>query len=194
MLRTNLATRPFYNERAALLVLTVLALLVLLATAFNIQRLMALTSQQRLLSARIAAAETKTQELRDSAARLRGSIDPRELVAVANAAREANAIIGQRTFSWTDLFNRFESTLPQDVRIVKVTPAINDRDEMIVTVVVMARRIEDIDTFIERLEATGTFSGMLPRRQSTNEEGLIEATLAGRYEPNHAAQATRGPA
>ncbi len=193
MLRANLATRPFYNERAALLVLTAIGVIVLLATAFNVQRLMALTSKNQELAARISAADDKTRDLRDSAARLRGSIDPRELASVANAAREANAIIGQRTFSWTDLFNRFETTLPPDVRIVKVSPAVDDRGEMIVTIGVIARRVEDINTFIERLEGTGTFASLLPRRQSTNEEGLIEETLEGRYEPGRT-PGKRGPA
>jgi hypothetical protein len=35
MLRTNLATRPFYNERAVRFVLGVVALIVLGVTAFN---------------------------------------------------------------------------------------------------------------------------------------------------------------
>ena len=32
-------------------------------------------------------------------------------------ARQANDLIERRTFSWTELFNRFEHTLPDDVRI-----------------------------------------------------------------------------
>ena len=36
MIRTNLATRPFYNERAVRLVLLAIAALGLAATAFNV--------------------------------------------------------------------------------------------------------------------------------------------------------------
>ena len=43
------------------------------------------------------------------------------------AAREANQLIDRRAFSWTDLFNRFEETLPADVRIVAVTPQVDTR-------------------------------------------------------------------
>lgn len=192
MLRTNLATRPFYNERAALLVLGVMALLVLAATAFNVQRIVVLTGARQGLAARIGAAESRTEELRRSASQLRRSIDARELAAVSNAAREANAIIGQRTFSWTDLFNTFETTLPEDVRILKVNPMVNDRGEMVVTIVVMARRVDDIDMFLERLEGTGTFGAMLSRREFRNDDGLIEATLEGRYEPGRSSRPKRG--
>lgn len=185
MLRTNLATRPFYNERAVLLALGLFAVLVLLVSSFNLYRVLDLSGRRQELAGRVNAAEARTEELRRSAARVRRSIDARELAAISNAAREANAIIGQRTFSWTELFNRFETTLPPEVRIVKVSPAVNEDEhgEMIVTIVVIARRVDDIDTFIERLEATGTFGSMLSRREFTTEDGLIEATLEGRYEP-----------
>ena len=43
---------------------------------------------------------------------------------MASAAREANLLIDRRTFSWTELFNQFEATLPADVRISTITPHI----------------------------------------------------------------------
>lgn len=194
MLRTNLATRPFYNERAVLLALGLFAGLVLLVSSYNLYRILELSGRRQALATRISRAETRTEDLRRSATRIRRGIDARELAAIANAAREANAIIGQRTFSWTDLFNRFETTLPPDVRIVKVSPAVNEDDhgDMIVTVVVIARRVDDIDTFIEHLEATGTFASMLSRREFTNDDGLIEATLEGRYQPGRSPRQNRG--
>ena len=45
-------------------------------------------------------------------------------------------IIEQRAFSWTDLFNRFEETLPADVRIVAVQPQIDKDERMLVAVTV----------------------------------------------------------
>ena len=42
-------------------------------------------------------------------------------------------------------------------------------------------RIEDLDTFIERLEATGTFRGVLSRSDEALEDGTIESNLQGYY-------------
>lgn len=192
MIRTNLATRPFYNERAALLLLGAFALVVLLVSVLNAYRITDLTGRNRALAGRVSAAETQTDQLRRSAASIRRSIDARELAAISNAAREANAIVGARTFSWTDLFHRLETTLPAGVRIVKITPSVDDDGEMVVTIIVVARRVDDIDTFLERLEGTGTFGPMLSRRELTNEEGFIEATLEGRYGPGRWAGRKRG--
>ena len=37
---------------------------------------------------------------------------------------------------------------------------------------VLGRRVEDIDEFIEKLEATGAFHDVLPRQETARSEGL----------------------
>jgi hypothetical protein len=56
------------------------------------------------------------------AAEIRGRIDKDELQQVASAARAANALIDQRTFSWTAFFNHLETTMPPDVMLKSVRP------------------------------------------------------------------------
>ena len=60
-----------------------------------------------------AAAEGARSELRAHAAQTRQALDTKQLDSISSAAREANGIIGQRLFSWTDLLNRLgDDTLP----------------------------------------------------------------------------------
>ena len=63
MLRTNLATRPFYNERAVQLVLGMLVVLVLAFTAFNVVQLIRLTDSQRTLGAHAVDSEREAARL-----------------------------------------------------------------------------------------------------------------------------------
>ena len=51
MLRTNLSTRPFYNERAVHLVLGLVALVVLALTVVNLVSVVRLSRQNTVLSA-----------------------------------------------------------------------------------------------------------------------------------------------
>ena len=53
VLRTNLSTRPFYNERAVHLLLALAAVVVLALTAFNAIRIIALSRQNTELSSLI---------------------------------------------------------------------------------------------------------------------------------------------
>jgi len=111
----------------------------------------------------------------------RRQIDPVELDTVATAAREANLIIDRRAFSWTALFEHFESTLPADVRITAVQPTVVGDGSVRVTVAVQARRAEDLDAFVEALEASGTFHGALTTQEVTDADGLLNASIAATY-------------
>lgn len=181
--RINLSTRPFYNDRGVHLVLALVAAVVLAVTAYNLWQVYVLSGRHAELQARLAQAATKTRELRERATAIRRSIDPRELEATVAAAREANLLIERRVFSWTEVLNQFETTLPASVRISSVRPHIERDGTMLVEVVVLARTVEAVDTFIENLEKKGAFSGVLSREEFVNEDGLIQAALQGRYRP-----------
>jgi hypothetical protein len=112
MLRTNLSTRPFYNDRAVRTVLGVFALIAIALTLFNIYEILRLQGQSRDARQTIAQNDAQARELRDKAQDIRRAIDRVKLDAVQAAAREANALIDRRTFSWTELLNYFQSTLP----------------------------------------------------------------------------------
>jgi Tfp pilus assembly protein PilN len=181
MIHLNVATRPFYNERAVHALLLVVTLLVVGLTAFNVARIVTLSAEQGQLDSRAAQAESRAQEERRAADAIRRTLDAKELEAIAAAALEANGIINQRVFSWTDLFNRLETTLPPNVRMTSITPRVDRDGRLYVSMVAVGRRIEDVDAFMERLETSGTFADLLSRQQSVNQDGLLETTLDGRY-------------
>jgi hypothetical protein len=180
MLRTNLSTRPFYNERAVHVGLLVAALLVVALTAFNITRILALSSQSTELAAQVAREHEEADRLTQQAADIRRTINREELALVAEAAGEANALIDQRTFSWTAFFNEIETTLPPDVMLTSVRPTVRDGFTR-VAMAVLARRAEDLDEFIEKMEANGAFEDLLSVRQDKTESGLYRATIEGIY-------------
>jgi hypothetical protein len=183
MLHTNLSTRPFYNVRAVRAILGIAAVLVLAVTLFNAVRIVRLSLTQRSLGAHAVESEREAARLRTQATAIRAQINPRELGVVAAAAREANAIIDQRAFSWTELFTQFESTLPPDVRITSVQPRLERDGTFRVSVVVEARRVEDLDLFLQALETKSTFRNVLSLEEQTNEQNVIEAVIEGIYDP-----------
>jgi hypothetical protein len=181
MLRTDLSTRPFYNERAVLAGIGVLAFLTAALAAFNIAQILSLTSRNSEFVQRAEASEAKAAEYRDQARKTEQALDREDLAAVQAASREANQLIDRRAFSWTLLFNQFEETLPPDVRILAVTPQVDRDGRMLVAVTVIARRDEDLDAFIDRLRSTGAFSKTIARQDETLEDGTTRAVLQGYY-------------
>jgi DNA-binding transcriptional MerR regulator len=180
MLRLNLSTRPFYNERGLHLLLGVLALLLAGVTVFNARELLALSSRHTATRTQMEADRARAQDARQRATRLRAELNQDELERVLAQAREANALIDERTFSWTELFNHLETTLPADVMLRSVQPQAKD-GRVTVILGVVARSVDDIDEFMERLEATGAFGGLLATSESPDDDGTLMATLEGVY-------------
>ena len=185
MIRTNLSTRPFYNERAVHFWLLLVALAVVGATIFNVTRVLRYSRSDTELATRAARDETRAADLHQQAARLRATVDPRQIDFASAEARLANELIDRRTFSWTDLFNRFEATLPDDVRITAIRSRVDTDHGDILTVNVVARSSDDVDKFMENLEATGAFAE-LGRRidEHLNDQGLLETTIEMIYTPS----------
>lgn len=181
MLRTNLATRPFYNIRAVKAVLGAFAALVILMTMFNVIRLLQLATSQRSLGARAVQAQNDATRLRADAARVRAQVDAKELEVVSGAAREANAIIDMRAFSWSDLLAQFETTLPESVRITAVQPRVERDGRFIVGIRVEARQSGDLEKFLDALEMTGAFRNVLATDEQATSDGLLEAVIEGMY-------------
>jgi hypothetical protein len=180
VLRTNLSTRPFYNERGVQLLLALAALVVIVLTAFNAIRIFSLSRQNTDLSSLVNRDRQEAQRLTREAQRIRAGINQAELQATAEAASIANALIEQRTFSWTEFFNRIEETLPPDVMLTSVQPSFADNVTTI-QMTVLGKRVEDIDEFMEKLEATGAFEDVLPAQEDPTEEGLHRLLLRSIY-------------
>jgi Tfp pilus assembly protein PilN len=191
VIRTNLSTRPFYNERIVHFWLIAIAAIVLAATAFNASRVLRYSRSDTRLATQASNDESRGADLRRQAARLRSSVDPRQVDFAAADARQANDLIDRRTFSWTELFNRFETTLPDDVRIAAVKPHVDRERGIVLTINVSAKTVDDVNTFIENLEQTGAFANVRPADERTDENGLLASTLEVVYVPSAGKPAPR---
>lgn len=195
MLRTNLSTRPFYNERLVRTVLGLFGVLAVALTLFNAYEIVRLQGQSRDSRTSIANNDAQARDLRQKAETIRRSIDKARLDAVQAAAQEANALIDRRTFSWTELLNYFETTLPPDVRIAGVAPQLDADGRRSLTINVISKRVEDLETFMDALERTGAFTGVLPRAETPEDEaGTLRTTLQAYYSPVAATATAKPPA
>ena len=181
MLRSNLSTRPFYNERAVRTSLGALAIAALALTVFNGVEILRLEEQGRQARQSIAQNERQAREMRQKASAIRQSINQAQLEAVQLSAREANALIDRRAFSWTELLNHFQATLPPDVRIAGVMPQMDDSGRMLVAISVWSRRIDDLNEFIDALDKTGAFTDVLSRSDTVEEDGTWQSQLQAYY-------------
>ena len=175
----NLATRPFYNDRAVHLVLAVLGLAVAAVLAVGATRLVELSRAHGALTLEAEAAEREAAAVSTQTAGLEREMPRDALASLVVAAEEVNRLIAQRLFSWTAFFNVIERTLPANVMLTAVRPD-TDAEGTSVDLAVIGRTVADIEEFIQRLEATGVFADVLARQGELNDEGMYRAQLRGR--------------
>ena len=183
MIRSNLATRPFYNEQAVQFWLGALVLLVVAATVLNVSYVLYYSRSDSELAASAVRDEARAAELRSSALRLRESVDSKQLELSSLELREANQLIDRRTFSWTELFNQFETAFPPNVRITSVRPRIESDGRINLRIGLRARDVRDVESLMENLETTGAFVDVLTPEERMNDEGQLEVALEAVFAP-----------
>ena len=190
MLRANLSTRPFYNERAVHAVAAAIGVIVVAVAAWQGVRVVRLSRYHTELKTAIQKHHAETDMRERDAAQIRSGLDQKQLAIVAAQAKEANQLIEQRTFSWTELFNLLEATLPDDVMLVSVRPEFKDNVTQ-VNLDLQGKTTEDIQAFWDRLAKTGAFRDVTWSAVNETETGLDKMQMRAVYTP---AQAVARPA
>ena len=166
MIRTNLSTRPFYNEAAVHLWLAVFAAL-RFADRLQHPAFAALPSSDTRTATQASHDEQHKAELR------RRRASPRELDSTVEAAsaeaKEANDPIDRRTFPWTELFNRFEST-PRQTSASPAQTEPQPRSRHGAHDRRAGAQRERCESFMENLSETGA-SGMLTTEERQPDTG-----------------------
>jgi hypothetical protein len=180
VLRTNLSTRPFYNERAVYAMAAGVAVLVLALTAWQAVRVVRLSKYKTELNTAVRRDRDEADARIRDAEQIRRGLDQKELAVVAAAAKEANELIERRTFSWTGLFNQLEATLPEDVMLVGVRPEFKDGDTM-VNLDLQGKESDDIDAFWDRLEKIGFFRDIQWSGVDVGEDGIHKVQMKALY-------------
>ena len=180
MLRTNLSTRPFYNERAVHALAAVIGVIVLAVTAWQIVRVVRLSRHKTELNAAITRDKAETEARTRDAAAIRRGLDQKQLTLLEGEAKAANELIERRTFSWTQLFNYLEATLPEDVMLTAVHPEFGEGVTQI-NMSIQGRGGDVIDNFWERLEKTGAFHGIEWSGLTVTDEGIHKLEMTAVY-------------
>ena len=180
MLKGNLASRPFYNERLVNILLILGAVVAVGLAVFNTMRIIEYTAESNRRTVGQRAAEAETVQLKAATERDRRLVDRTALGVLAVDTSEANALIEQRLFSWTVFFGLIEKTLPQDVRVLAVAPRV-ERGSLFIDINVNAKRRDDLAAFLDAMQNTGSFYEVNAGEMQRNDDGSYDAALSTGY-------------
>jgi hypothetical protein len=168
-LRLNLSTAPRENTRpflaAAALIGTIglLALIILGHAALNSWR------ANREIRLDIARWEREIRANQEKQQVLETYFQTPQAHQVLDRAAFLNSLIGERSFPWTKIFMDLEQTLPPGVRVVSISPRL-DNGRVQLTLNVAAATDEGKIKFLETLENSKLFSGVEVRAEHRTEK------------------------
>ncbi len=178
----NLASRPFRNERLPGL-LFALALAGLLALTARHAALLAQLMPSRTAErhGQIAAFERELSDLRRESASLRRP-DPDK----ATLTRWASVkdLVDRRTFAWTGLLARLETTLPRGVKLLSIAPDWQG-GELRLALQATASNADQGFAFVKALEDQPDFEDVFPTQKTPGDTG-VSFSYTMRYLPQAA--------
>jgi Tfp pilus assembly protein PilN len=181
----NLASQPLRNRTFPWALAAVISLVSAAALFFTL-------GEYQRTRARAQSVESDVRQLRLERARL-----VEEASAVNQALTEeqrltldaAHLILDRKNFSWSRLFSDLESTLPQTVRVSRIT--VRDiyesggRARAELELAVVGKQTTDVTKMMAEMARAGIFSAdLLTEKPASRGETGVEATLRVRYTPS----------
>ncbi len=125
----NLSRRPFLNSRPVVRVSLLLLLLGLALLAWNVVQFQRYLSESADKRAQIEQGERDVARQRQVSAELQSRLAALDLKQMNERVELLNEMIAERTFSWSLLLDRLAEVLPNDVRILRLTPKMDASEQ-----------------------------------------------------------------
>lgn len=181
---TNLARRPFRNERLPWLFSGLLLTAGVLVSVAHARFTSELLSRDEAATVRkVAEDEKRIVELEA----LLSKEPPARLETAERVRLQAfKELVDRRVFPWRQFLSELEATLSDDVRFTRIAPAEETGGGMLIALSGQARSKDAAFSLAENLDASPAFSRAALKSLSEN-DGLIEFDLEVVFEPSDSA-------
>jgi Tfp pilus assembly protein PilN len=179
----NLAKRPYRDYKPLYAVVVVLALLIAFLMLNNVDTYLRYVHETKSTRAEIAAIEAETRKERDLAAAATQRISGLDLKALDSQARFVNTQLAQRAFSWSELLDRLEEVLPEDVKLTSITPAFRPDGRVSLSMQLTAKNNNGMIRTLERLLADRNFHNPFPGSEQSLPDGF-QFSVTTDYQPS----------
>jgi Tfp pilus assembly protein PilN len=194
----NLARRPFVNTRPVVRVAAILWLLGIVLMVLNVALFEGYLSSSEAVRGRLDKAQRDTSREQDNAAALKRQIGNLDLEQQNRKVAFLNHKIDERTFSWGLLLDRLADVLPDQVRVLRLTPtSLVPKDQeaamragrepkpqpFLLSLTCEAKDDEAMLRFVDNLFVQPAFANPNLASEARQDSGLVKFELSVQYQP-----------
>ena len=170
-LHLNLASRPYRDYRPVYAVVVVASLLIAFMLLNNIETGYRYARDTRTTREKIAAIEQQTQAEDQRAAAAMQRIRTVNVKVLADQAQFVNARLAERAFSWSELLDRLERVLPDDVRIESVSPSFAKDGTVHLSLAAISKTDAGMVRTLDRFNRDSRFANAFPNAEAKTNAG-----------------------
>jgi Tfp pilus assembly protein PilN len=186
----NLSTRPFKPYRATNLGLLVLLLLLIAISARQVYNYQQYSQKAAASRERENDARAKADQLAIDLQALNKKMASGNASSKLSEVEQLNQLIVRKSFSWTRLFRDLERLIPDDVRLLSLHPAVDEKGQMLLNLDIRGRSLADATAFLRALEQSRLFNDVVLAVEEKKDPlpmGEVEFVLSAYYYPEQRA-------
>lgn len=170
-LHLNLAAKPYRDYRPYIAVMAVGWLLVALMALNNLDTWYRYQHDTKTTREETAALEHQTEleqtKLNTAEQRLRSVNVP----LMTAQTQYVNSVLAERAFSWSELLDRLERVLPDDVRLLNISPSFNKNGLVHLSLSCVGKNGNSLVSTLDRMNADPNFSRPFPNGETNTGTG-----------------------
>jgi Tfp pilus assembly protein PilN len=195
----NLARRPFINTRPVVRLAAILWALGLVLLAVNVALFMGYLNASQETRTRLATRQGEVERERVAVQALRDQLATLHLDQQNREVAFLNRMIDERTFSWSLLFDRLAEVLPDNVRLLRLTPTSLVQKEteaallagrepkplpVVLSMSCEAKDDESVLSFVDNLFVHPAFAEPNLASEQREDNGQLKFEITVQYLPN----------
>ena len=179
----NLASRPYEDKR--LFITTVVGISIIIAALLftNVDTYLRYRVKTQSTRAQVADLDAQTDKERRRAETVKQQLSRVDVGSLAKQTSFINAQLAQRAFSWSELLDKLEQVLADNVRLNSVAPAFRPDGTVSLNLSIDAKSADSLVEMLKRFNQDPQFANPFPTNETVDQGGIYHITLSVEYKP-----------
>jgi Tfp pilus assembly protein PilN len=179
----NLASHPYRDYRPVYAVIVGASLLIVLLGFYNVDTYLRYRNATKTTRALITQLDSQASEEQQRAQHATERLRSINLAMLRKQSEFINTQIAERAFSWSELLDRLERVLPDDVHILSIAPSFDKTGSVHLALECEAKNGNGMVATIDRMNADSHFHNAFPSSEENTGTGF-HFGLSTEYRPS----------